>query len=144
MFEWAASLDPRVALAIHVALALATVVAVLAVAAVLRERRPPGAGFGIYESGAPDVAAPTQPVPVAYFLIAAFFVIFDVEVAILFTWAIAAAEAGWTGLVSAGVFIGVLLAALVYLWTDGALDVGPRAAPGAGERPDAPDREARP
>ncbi len=126
MFSLAAGIDPRVALAVHIALAMAVVAAVLAVAAFLQERRPPGAGFGIYESGAAGVAAPSRPVPVSYFLVAAFFVIFDVEAAILFAWAVAAPEAGVPGLVSAGIFIAILIAAIAYLWADGALDVGAR------------------
>lgn len=120
------SIDPRVALALYILLTILVVGAVMGVAALLRERRPPGTGFGLYESGAAGVTPPRAPVPTSYFLIAACFVIFDLEAAILFTWAVAAAEAGWPGLVSAGVFIGILLAALVYLWADGALDVGPR------------------
>ena len=135
MIEVAATLDPRIALLVHAALAAATVGLVLAVAFVLRERGGPGAGYGIYESGAPDVEPATATVPTSYFLVAAAFVIFDVEAAILFAWAVSAAEAGWSGLVAAGVFIAILLAALAYLSADGALDIGPRprnraAAPG--------------
>jgi NADH-quinone oxidoreductase subunit A len=133
-------LDPRVTLAIHVLAAIATVAAILAIAAWLRAPGTPprtlrGGGFGIYESGAPVAQAATGPVPAAYFQIAAFFVIFDFEAAVLYTWAVSAPEAGVTGLVSAGVFILVLLAALAYLWLDGALDTGPaRAAGRAGAR----------
>ena len=57
-----------------------------------------------------------------YFPIAALFVIFDMEAAILFAWAVAARDAGWVGLIEAAIFIGVLLLALIYLWADGALD----------------------
>lgn len=138
MVELVASLDPRLALAVHVAVSVATVVAVLLVAWLLREKRPPEAGYGIYESGAPDVMPAARPVAASYFMIAAFFVVFDLEAAILFTWAAAAPDVGWPGLVSAGIFIAVLLAALFYLWADGALDVGPRFPVGGWRPTDTP------
>ena len=119
-------LDPKLALALHAALSVAVVAAVLGVAWLLRSR---GAGAGpagdVYESGAPATSAMTGPVPAAYFQIAAFFVIFDFEAAVLYTWAMSAREAGLPGLVAAAVFILVLLAALAWLWADGALDTGP-------------------
>ena len=56
-----------------------------------------------------------------------FFVVFDVESIYIFGWAIAWRELGWTGYVEVLVFIGILLAALVYLWRLGALDWGTAA-----------------
>jgi NADH-quinone oxidoreductase subunit A len=130
-------LDPRAALAIHSVAAIATVAAVLGVAKLLRTPGVPKDRWGIYESGAPVDAAAKAPVPTSYFQIAAFFVIFDFEAAVLYTWALSAAEAGGQGLIAAGIFIIVLLAALAYLWLDGALDVGARPAGSAAQ-------EARP
>jgi len=52
------------------------------------------------------------------------FVVFDVESIYLFAWAVAWRELGWTGYSEVLVFIGILLAALVYLWRLGALDWG--------------------
>lgn len=124
MSELLALIDPRAALLLHVAVAGAFVAAILLVAGVLRERSRPG--FGVYESGAPPGAAMTTPLAAPYFLVAVAFMIFDMEVAILFAWAIAAREAGMPGLIAATVFILVLLAALAYLWMDGALETGPR------------------
>jgi NADH-quinone oxidoreductase subunit A len=124
-------LDPRLSLAVHGVAALATVAAVLVVAALVRDRRDSATDFGIYESGAPMREAAVAPVPTQYFQIAAFFVIFDFEAAVLFTWAVSAPAAGVAGLVSAAIFIGVLLVALFYLWADGALDVGADSRGGA-------------
>ncbi len=53
-----------------------------------------------------------------------FFVIFDLESVFLFAWAVCVRQAGWAGYVEILVFVGVLLAALVYLWREGALDWG--------------------
>ena len=130
MHEALTGLDPRLALAIHAVAAIATVAAVLAVAAFLRERGEATRTWGIYESGAPVRGAAVAPVPTQYFQIAAFFVIFDFEAAVLFTWAVSAPAAGMAGLISAAIFIVVLLVALFYLWADGALDVGANSAGG--------------
>jgi NADH-quinone oxidoreductase subunit A len=128
MFDVWQTVDPRAALAIHIAIVVAFVVAILLVAAFLRE--PSRDGFGVYESGAAPGPPMRGKLAAPYFLIAVFFMIFDVEVALLFAWAVAATEAGREGLIAATVFIFVLLAALAYLWMDGALETGPQARPG--------------
>ncbi len=114
---------PGPGLLLHVAIATAAVVAILVLAALLRA--PGRDGFGVYESGAAP-GAPVRGMAVAqYFLIAVIFMLFDVEVALLFAWAVAAREAGLGGLIAATVFIALLLAALAWLWMDGALETGP-------------------
>lgn len=59
---------------------------------------------------------------VQFYLLAIFFVIFDMESVFLFAWAVALQESGWFGFIEALIFIGVLIAALIYLWAIGALD----------------------
>lgn len=115
------TIDPRLALAVHAALAVGLVAAILAVAWLLRDRRRSARTDRLYESGVGRPGA-TPPVSAPYFLIAVLFVIFDLEAAILFAWAAAAEETGALGLAEATIFVGVLLAALVYLWADGALE----------------------
>ncbi|MCG6205106.1 NADH-quinone oxidoreductase subunit A [Rhodopseudomonas sp. HC1] len=115
-------INPGAALAIHVALSAGMVAAIMLVAAWLREKRSGARADVPYEGGVLPAAPQQGPVNAPYFLIAALFVIFDMEAAILFAWAVAARDTGWLGLIEAAVFIGVLLLALVYLWADGALD----------------------
>jgi NADH-quinone oxidoreductase subunit A len=76
-----------------------------------------------YESGVAVTGSARLRFDVRFYLIAAFFVIFDLEAVFIFGWAVAVRELGWTGYVVILVFIGVLFAALVYLWRAGALDV---------------------
>ena len=57
-----------------------------------------------------------------FYLIAMFFVIFDLEAVFIFAWAVAGRELGWAGYWEMLVFVGLLAAALVYLWRIGALD----------------------
>jgi len=64
-----------------------------------------------------------------FFLYAIFFVIFDLETIYLFAWVIAFDEVGWAGFIEASIFIGVLLAALIYIIRIGALELKHRHLP---------------
>jgi NADH-quinone oxidoreductase subunit A len=75
-----------------------------------------------YESGIRPTGATTIRLPIQYYLVAMFFVIFDLEAVFLYAWAVAVPETGWLGFIEAFIFVAVLLAALAYLWGVGALD----------------------
>src|SRR4051794_3771575 len=75
-----------------------------------------------YESGIVSQGSARVRLSAKFYLVAMFFVIFDLEAVFIFAWAIAVREAGWTGYAEATLFITVLLATLVYLWRVGALD----------------------
>jgi len=75
-----------------------------------------------YESGMPTTGSARLRLSAKFYLVGLIFVIFDLEAAYLFAWAVAAREVGWAGYIEAMVFIGILAAALVYLWRVGALD----------------------
>jgi NADH-quinone oxidoreductase subunit A len=77
-----------------------------------------------YESGIVSTGTARVRLSAKFYLIAMFFVIFDLETVFIFAWAVAAREAGWAGYVEILVFIVILMAALVYLWRLGALDWG--------------------
>ncbi|MBU6425051.1 MAG: NADH-quinone oxidoreductase subunit A [Rhodospirillales bacterium] len=79
-----------------------------------------------FESGIVPVGYARFRLPVQFYLVAMFFVIFDLEAAFLYAWATAVRAAGWSGYIVMLIFIATLLAALVYLWRAGALDWGPR------------------
>lgn len=72
---------------------------------------------------------PTGPArflyPVPFYLVAIFFVVFDVEAAFMFSWAVAFEELGWTGWLQISFFILVLLFSLLYVWKKGGLEWGP-------------------
>jgi NADH-quinone oxidoreductase subunit A len=65
---------------------------------------------------------------VDFFLVAMFFVVFDLETIFLFAWAVAAKELGWPAFAAVSGFVLVLLVALVYELATGALDWGSRRA----------------
>lgn len=62
-----------------------------------------------------------------FYLVAMFFVIFDVEALFLYAWAVSVREDGWAGFIEVTIFVVVLLVGLVYLWRLGALDWAPEA-----------------
>jgi NADH-quinone oxidoreductase subunit A len=77
-----------------------------------------------YESGILPTGSARVRYDVLYYLVAMFFVVFDLEAVFIFLWAVALRRVGWTGYIDATVFIGVLVAGLAYLWRLGALDWG--------------------
>lgn len=82
-----------------------------------------------FESGIVPVGYARFRLPVQFYLVAIFFVIFDLEAAFIYAWASTVRAAGWSGYIVILVFITALLAALVYLWRARALDWGPRPRP---------------
>ena len=79
-----------------------------------------------YESGVIPTGSARLWYPVPFYLVAIFFLIFDVEGAYIFSWAIAWENLGWTGWLQIGFFIGVLILGLVYIWKKGGLEWGPK------------------
>ena len=78
-----------------------------------------------YESGVVPVGSADQTrLSIEFYLIAMFFVIFDLETIFIFAWAVAFFELGWQGYFGASAFILILLVALIYEWRTGALDWG--------------------
>jgi NADH-quinone oxidoreductase subunit A len=88
-----------------------------------------------FESGIVPVGSSQIQLSVEFYLIAIFFVIFDLEAVFIFTWAIAFFELGWEGYAAIMVFIVILTVALVYEWRSGALDWGKKTRLGLKEAP---------
>lgn len=82
-----------------------------------------------FESGAVAVGGAQMRMPAKFYLVAMFFVIFDLEAVFLYAWAVSVRQNGWAGFEIAAVFIAVLLAALFYVWRVGGLDWAPGRKP---------------
>ena len=80
-----------------------------------------------FESGVVSASPERLRLSAKFYLVAVFFVIFDVEALFLYAWAISLRESGWAGFVEAFVFIAILVASLYYLARIGALDWAPQA-----------------
>src|SRR5437868_4034386 len=109
-------------LAVYAAIVGMLVVAMLGLSYVLGQRHQDRATGSPYESGILSQGSARVRYPVQFYLIAMFFVIFDLEAVFIFAWAIAVRETGWPGYAEVLLFIIVLLATLAYLWRVGALD----------------------
>ncbi len=80
-----------------------------------------------FESGVVGVGTTSMRLSAKFYLVAMFFVIFDVEALFLYAWSISLKESGWAGFVEAFIFIFILAASLVYLWLIGALEWAPES-----------------
>jgi NADH-quinone oxidoreductase subunit A len=109
-------------LLVYFILTVALVTAMMALSYVLGQRHKSRAMGEPYESGIVSTGTAQVRFDVRFYLVAMFFVIFDLETIFIFAWAVAVRELGWTGYIEMVVFIGILVAVLVYLWRLGALD----------------------
>jgi NADH-quinone oxidoreductase subunit A len=84
-------------------------------------------GTGVpYESGVPITGSARLRLSADFYLVAMFFVIFDISAVYLFAWAVSVRELGWPGYVAAVVFMVETAAGLAYLWRKGAFEWGAR------------------
>lgn len=114
------------AFAIYVVAAIAICLGMIGLAAVLGGRAWGRAKNKPFESGVESVGSARLRFSAKFYLVAMFFVIFDVEALYLFAWAISVREVGWVGFIEASVFIALLLVGLIYLARIGALDWTPK------------------
>ena len=110
-------------LLIYTACVGSVVVGMLGISFVLGQRHREHATDEPYECGIVSTASARVRFSSDFFLLAIFFVVFDLESVFIYAWATAARELGWFGYAQICVFIGVLLAALGYLWRERALDL---------------------
>lgn len=88
-----------------------------------------------FESGVVGVGGGHLRFSAKFYLVAMFFVIFDLEAVFLYAWAVSIRDSGWAGYVEACIFIAVLLIGLVYVWRLGGLDWAPKTRAGRRELP---------
>jgi len=88
----------------------------------LGPHRPDKAKLSPYECGFEAFEDARMKFDVRYYLVAILFIIFDLEIAFLFPWAVALNEIGMFGFVSMMVFLGILVVGFIYEWKKGALE----------------------
>ena len=104
---------------------LALVGIILVLSALVGERSPmERARAEPFEAGVVHIGSAQMPLSAEFYLIAIFFVIFDLETVFIFAWAVAFYELGVFGFLAISVFILILVVALIYEWKSGALDWG--------------------
>ncbi len=109
-------------LAVYIVAVVVLIAFILIISALLGQRHRERATDEPYESGIVSTGSARLRFHAGFYLMAMFFVIFDLEAAFIYAYAVAFRELGWMGYVEILVFIGFLASALFYLWRLGALD----------------------
>ena len=84
--------------------------------------RPDPEKLSAYECGFEAFGDARMQVDIRYYLVAILFILFDLEVAFLFPWAVSLGTIGFIGFMSMMVFLGILVIGFIYEWGKGALD----------------------
>jgi len=114
-------------LALYTAIVVALLALLLILTRWLGEQRPDPEKARPYECGVIPTGGAQFRYPVPFYLVAVFFLIFDVETALIFSWAVAIEDLSWLGWLQISFFIVILLVSLVYLWKKGGLDWQPQS-----------------
>ena len=112
-------------LIVYAVVVTAFILILLSLARWLGERKPNREKERAYESGIIPTGPARLRYPVPFFMVAIFFLLFDIEGAFIFSYAVASDLLGWTGWFQIGFFILVLIAGLIYIWVKGGLAWGP-------------------
>src|ERR687891_517370 len=99
----------------------------IALGRLLGPRNPTPEKLAPYECGMPPVGDARERQSVKFYLVAMIFLLFDIEVAFLYPWAMALRDLGWVGLIQIGTFFMILFVGYIYVWRKGILDWGPAA-----------------
>ena len=78
--------------------------------------------YSVYECGVDPITPASVRVSVKFYLVALLFILFDLETAFLYPWAVLFRQLGWFGFIEMGIFLLILLAGLIYAWKKGALE----------------------
>ncbi len=119
--EYISELNGALMIAVFVIVGVAIVFATLGIARLLAPRHLNETKLSVYECGEiPETDTDVQ-LNVNYYLFAIMFVIFDVEIAFFFPWAVAFDALGLYGVIAVAVFVILLLDGLLYAWLKGVL-----------------------
>jgi len=88
----------------------------------LKPHKPDAAKNSPYECGFEAFEDARMKFDVRYYLVAILFILFDLEIAFLFPWAVVARDVGAVGFVAVLIFLAILVVGFVYEWKKGALD----------------------
>jgi len=115
-------LPPYVPILILGGFAISFAIFTLVVSHLLGRPRPNAAKSSIYECGVPALNSANQRFPVKFYLVCMIFILFDVDAAFLYPWALIFKSLGLFGLIEMGIFMFLLGGGFAYAWKVGALD----------------------
>ena len=116
------TLDPYLPVILFILIGVAVGVAPQVLGFLLGPRRPDQAKNSPYECGFEAFEDARMKFDVRYYLVAILFILFDLEIAFLFPWAVALKQIGLFGLIAMGIFLLILVVGFVYEWKKGALE----------------------
>ena len=118
-------MDGWLGVVIMIGLGLGFAGTMIGASALLGPKNPTPEKLAPYECGMPAVGDARERHSVKFYLVAMIFLLFDIEIAFLYPWALAFRSLGWPGFVQIVTFFLILLVGYVYVWRKGALDWGP-------------------
>ena len=116
------NLDQYLPVLLFILVGIAVGVVPLILGYVLGPNRPDAAKNSPYECGFEAFEDARMKFDVRYYLVAILFILFDLEIAFLFPWAVTLHEVGMTGFVAVSIFLAILVVGFAYEWKKGALD----------------------
>ena len=116
------SLEQYLPVLLFILVGLGVGVAPQVIGFLLGPNRPDAAKNSPYECGFEAFEDARMKFDVRYYLIAILFILFDLEIAFLFPWALSLKEIGFIGFVDMMIFLAILVAGFVYMWVKGAID----------------------
>jgi NADH-quinone oxidoreductase subunit A len=122
-------MDGWLGILIMITLGVGFAVVMITLSSLLGPSNPTPEKLAPYECGMPAVGDARERHSVKFYLVAMIFLLFDIEVAFLYPWAVALRDLGWVGLFQIITFFMILLVGYVYVWRKGVLDWGPVARP---------------
>ena len=117
-------MDLQQYLPIALFLGVSTVIglSLLVLGSILGPRKPDSEKLSPYECGFEAFEDARMKFDVRYYLVAILFIIFDLEIAFMFPWAVVLDELGWAAVASMSLFLGLLVVGFIYEWKKGALE----------------------
>ena len=115
-------LSNYVPIIIFIFVAMGIGIALISVGGLLGSNKPDAEKLSPYECGFEAFEGSRMKFDVRYYLVAILFIIFDLEIAFLFPWAVALDEIGMFGFVAMMIFLAVLVVGFIYEWMKGALE----------------------
>ncbi|HID83301.1 MAG TPA: NADH-quinone oxidoreductase subunit A [Chromatiales bacterium] len=115
-------LEQYLPILIFISVGVVAGVMLLSMGIMIGPHRPDAAKNSPYECGFEAFEDSRMKFDVRYYLVAILFIIFDLEIAFLFPWAIVLDSIGLFGLIAMAVFLGILVIGFIYEWKNGALE----------------------
>src|ERR671911_2965943 len=117
-------MDGWLGVVIMIVLGVGFAVVMIGLSVLLGPKNPTPEKAAPYECGMPAVGDARERQSVKFYLVAMIFLLFDIEVAFLYPWAMALRDLGWVGFIQIVTFFLILLVGYIYVWRKGVLDWG--------------------